>query len=58
MSGNVGIGTTIPQGGLVVTNGNVGIGTVSPKAKFEVDGMAYLNNPTATELAFNSSGAV
>ncbi len=37
-NGNIGIGTTTPQGGLIVTNGNVGIGTWAPGAKLEVDG--------------------
>ncbi len=36
-SDNVGIGTTTPQGGLVVTNGNVGIGTWAPQAAFQVN---------------------
>ena len=36
--GNVGIGTTTPQGGFVVTNGNVGIGTWAPGAALIVRG--------------------
>ena len=37
-SGNVGIGTTNPQGALTVMNGNVGIGTIRPGALLDVDG--------------------
>ncbi len=37
-SNNVGIGTSTPQGGLVVTNGNVGIGTWAPVASLDVEG--------------------
>jgi hypothetical protein len=37
-SGNVGIGTTIPGGGLVVMNGNVGIGTWKPAGALEIKG--------------------
>ncbi len=35
---NVGIGTSTPQGALVVTNGNVGIGTWAPRGVLEVIG--------------------
>ena len=35
-NGNLGIGTTIPQGAFVVTNGNVGIGTSTPQGAFVV----------------------
>jgi len=35
-SGNVGIGTSTPLGGLAVMNGNVGIGTWVPNALFQV----------------------
>lgn len=34
--GNVGIGTTTPQGGFVVLNGNVGIGTFAPRSALVV----------------------
>jgi hypothetical protein len=37
-SGNVGVGTSAPVGGLVVMNGNVGIGTWSPTARLQVIG--------------------
>ncbi len=40
-SNNIGIGTSTPQGGLVVTNGNVGIGTWAPSAKFVVSGNIF-----------------
>jgi hypothetical protein len=46
LSGNVGIGTSTPQGSLVVTNGNVGIGTWAPKFALDVEGtttLAYFN---------------
>lgn len=36
--GNVGIGTTIPQGGLIVMNGNVGVGTWKPIGFLNVKG--------------------
>lgn len=36
--GNVGVGTTTPQGGFVVNNGRVGIGTWAPQASIEVGG--------------------
>lgn len=38
--GNVGIGTTIPQGALAVMSGNVGIGTWVPSSIFNVAGNA------------------
>ena len=41
VGGNVGIGTTTPQGALVVTNGNVGIGTWTPSQPLFVAGNIY-----------------
>ena len=38
LTGNVGVGTTAPVGGLIVMTGNVGIGTWSPIGKLEVKG--------------------
>ena len=44
-SGNVGIGTTTPLGGLVVTNGNVGINTFVPQGFLDIEQSAA---PAAT----------
>jgi hypothetical protein len=44
-SNNVGIGTTTPQGSLVVTNGNVGIGTWAPVGSLDVKtGTVFVEN--------------
>ncbi len=47
-SGNIGIGTTTPQGGLVVTQGNVGIGTWAPRQNLEVLGTAVIGSYDGT----------
>jgi hypothetical protein len=47
-SGNVGIGTTLSQGGLSVMNGNVGIGTWVPSSPLTVEGSMTSIVPSAT----------
>ncbi len=42
---NVGIGTSTPQGGFVVTNGNVGIGTWAPNNRFHAYDLVVFDNP-------------
>ncbi len=49
---NVGIGTSTPQGGFVVTNGNVGIGTWVPIGLFQI------NKPTASPFVVTSAGNI
>ena len=49
-SGNFGLGTTAPVGGLVVMNGNVGIGTWSPTQRLQVVG-------TVAATAFSGDGS-
>lgn len=40
--GNVGVGTTIAQGGLVIMNGNVGVGTWAPTQILEAKGTVQM----------------
>ena len=53
---NVGIGTSTPQGALVVTNGNVGIGTWVPSASLAVNGNAIIGNDLFNTDLISSSG--
>ena len=51
LGGNVGIGTSTPQGGLTVTNGNVGIGTWAPAGALMVQGgNVGIGTPTSSSL--------
>ena len=55
---NVGIGTSTPQGGFVVTNGNVGIGTWAPANLLDVKGPINITNITNAgfeTIYFNSA---
>ena len=56
-TGNVGIGTTLPYGKLVVAGGNVGIGLSNPLAALQVTGMLVTtltaSTPTGTTLTLN-----
>ncbi len=54
-SNNIGIGTSTPQGGLVVTNGNVGIGTWAPSAALVVQGGNIILS-SANSFQWGSSG--
>ena len=58
-NGNIGIGTSTPQGGLVVTNGNVGIGTWAPSGALIVQGgnVGIGTNSSAYPLYVYSSTA-
>jgi len=51
LNGNVGIGTTIPQGGLIVMNGNVGIGTWKPSRILEVEASSSGTSLTSASVA-------
>ncbi len=55
---NVGIGTSTPQGGFVVTNGNVGIGTWSPVKPFTVIGDTYHNGNIGVGTTLTTTSAL
>ncbi len=55
--GNVGIGTTTPQGAFVVTNGNVGIGTWSPTGNSDSTMLHITGNAGQLHLTSTASGA-
>ncbi len=57
-SGNIGIGTTTPQGGLVVTQGNVGIGTWSPSAALDTNGFRLSSGPASGYVLVSGSTGV
>ncbi len=50
--GNVGIGTSTPQGALTIINGNVGIATWAPTGYFQI------NKPSASPFIVTSGGNV
>jgi len=56
--GNVGIGTTTPQGAFVVTNGNVGIGTWSPTQTVTVSGAINTLGNTSNSYLNSTGGNV
>lgn len=55
-SGNLGIGTTNPGGGLVVMNGNVGIGTWNPGSRGILE-LQQQTNTNSSGLGIVSAGA-
>ena len=57
-SGNAGIGTTTPVGGLTVMSGNVGIGTWSPREKLEVNGRMLMSDSSAPGTTTNRMYAI
>jgi len=56
-SGNLGVGTTTPQGAFVVTNGNVGIGTWAPALPLTVIGDTYHNGNVGIGTTITTAGA-
>jgi hypothetical protein len=55
-TGNLGIGTSSTQGGLVVTNGNVGIGTFAPTNGFVYNNCAAHSGQAACWAANGAAG--
>ena len=59
-TGNIGIGTITPLGGLTVMNGNVGIGTWVPKAFCDIEGTlpSSASGPSiGSAIILNSNGS-